>query len=65
MRLLDELVGSKILPYVGGNGQRLTTDDVDGILNQIAVVLAETFRAAVQMPVHFQVSLLTRHIDVY
>lgn len=33
-----------------------TRKDVEGIVDQVAAVLAETFRAALQSPVHFQVN---------
>ena len=52
VRLFDELIGCRIM----SNDQRVfTADDLQGILAQISDVLGETFQAAVDSPVHFQV----------
>jgi hypothetical protein len=56
VRRLDELVGCRILDILNDYGT-FTSDDRDSILEQISDTLAEVFRAAVQMPVHFQVSV--------
>lgn len=61
VRLLDELVGSPIYSQHGSNvsgrdaRRVLSRDDVDGIVDQVAAILAETFNAALTLPVHFQV----------
>lgn len=62
VRLLDELVGCRILSSSdarGNNGNedmKLTVHDIAAIQDQIADVLSETFKAALETPVHFQVS---------
>lgn len=56
VRLLDELVGCHILSGVGN--KKLLPEDVVEIVRQMTFILAETFKAALQNPVHFQVSLL-------
>lgn len=56
VRLLEELIGCRILSYRDDSKlEVLTADDVQNILGQLADVLAETFKAALQNPVHFQV----------
>lgn len=52
VRLLSELAGS---PFFGSRTGTLTAEDIVKICEQGADVLAETFRAAVASPVHFQV----------
>jgi tubulin--tyrosine ligase len=59
VRLLQELVGCRILSDQKSD-RRLTSQDVDKIIKQMSLVLSETFRAASQLPVHFQVSRLYR-----
>lgn len=54
VRLLDELVGCHILSG-GDKDLELTAADVGCIIDQMAEILAETFRAALQNPIHFQV----------
>lgn len=54
VRLLDELVGCHILS--DHTGSRLSTQDVSGIMEQMSKVLAATFQAALDVPIHFQVS---------
>lgn len=54
VRLLSELVGSSILS--SGENCLLTASDVADIVQQMANILGETFRAALANPVHFQVS---------
>ena len=61
VRLLDELEDSQILS--GGNdGRKLTCPDIDKLIEQMSEVLAETFKAAVQNPVHFQVCKILKLI---
>ncbi len=61
VRLLDELVGCHILsrgaPDLPGSDpdSTLTSDHLANIQDQIADALAETFTAALQSPIHFQV----------
>jgi hypothetical protein len=57
VRLLDELVGSPILQYPTDNVVDLTftAEDVKAIVDQIADILADIFKAAIQSPIHFQV----------
>jgi len=52
VRLLDELAGCHILS--GQSNAILRSADIDSIIIQIRDVLADTFRAALQIPVHFQ-----------
>jgi tubulin--tyrosine ligase len=55
VRLLDELIGCHILS--GGeesSDNMLNTVDVAEIKQQIADALSETFRAALDQPIHFQ-----------
>ncbi|TFY81546.1 hypothetical protein EWM64_g2472 [Hericium alpestre] len=57
VRLLDELVGCHILSdsqAKAGLRPLFTSEDVATIQDQIAEVLAETFKAAVETAVHFQ-----------
>lgn len=56
VRLLQELIGCRILSGDQKSDRRLTSEDVDDIIKQMSLVLSETFKAASQMPVHFQVS---------
>lgn len=53
VRLLDELVGCRILS--GNSNAKLTSADVSFIVGQMVDILAETFKAALDTPVHFQV----------
>lgn len=61
VRLLDELIGCHILshgasaPDVSDPDSTLTSDHLANIQDQIADTLAETFAAALQSPIHFQV----------
>ena len=54
VRLLDELVG---LPILSGSGEHtiLKAEHLEVIQTQIAEALSETFKAALAMPIHFQV----------
>ncbi|KAJ3719732.1 tubulin-tyrosine ligase [Lentinula raphanica] len=54
VRLLNELVGCHILSDGFEDHPILTLDDVDDILGQISSVLSETFKAALENPIHFQ-----------
>lgn len=57
VRLLDELVGCHILQ--GRSAEPIgvfTENDRRNILQQMSEVLAQTFRAALETPVHFQVN---------
>jgi len=56
VRLLDELSGCHILS--GDNmehGVLFTPEDIEDLKMQMGAVLAETFKAAVEMPIYFQV----------
>jgi len=55
VRLLDELVGCQILSP--GWGRKFTEEDVKDLINQTGELLSETFKAALENPVHFQVSV--------
>ena len=61
VRLLDDLVGCHILSRGGGDpdsslpNSTLTSAHLANIQDQIADTLAETFAAALQSPIHFQV----------
>lgn len=59
VRLLSELIGCTLLSDET-HKTTLTAENVNDVLSQIADVLAETFRAAVQFPVHFQVRLYSK-----
>lgn len=54
VRLLDELIGLRSLP-LAGEGTEFTLKDVADIKRQMADILAETFKAALDSPIHFQV----------
>jgi len=57
VRLFDELVGCHIFPHgedVPTSDSTLTSGHLANIQDQIADVLAETFTAALQSPIHFQ-----------
>ncbi|KAG8951617.1 hypothetical protein FRC04_005904 [Tulasnella sp. 424] len=55
VRLLSELVGCTIYSNdPTWNGQKLTQINIDDVMNQVSVVLGETFTAALASPVHFQ-----------
>jgi len=53
VRLLDELIGCRFLP-VTDEHDTLKQQDVDEIIDQMSDILAETFKAALENPVHFQ-----------
>ena len=54
VRLLSELVGCQILSP--GWDRKLTGEDVNDLIAQIGQILSETFKAALDSPIHFQVS---------
>ncbi|KAH8120298.1 tubulin-tyrosine ligase [Phellopilus nigrolimitatus] len=54
VRLLSELIGCSILSESASGQDKLREDDVNSMLSQMSDILAETFKAALQMPVHFQ-----------
>ncbi|KAF7969221.1 hypothetical protein HWV62_27929 [Athelia sp. TMB] len=58
VRLLDELIGCHVLSGATGQHVVLTSEDVTDLKDQMASILAETFKAALDNPVHFQVSIL-------
>lgn len=53
VRLLDELVGCQNLSP--GLNRKLTEEDVKDLINKTGEILSETFKAALENPVHFQV----------
>ncbi|KAH8987149.1 TTL-domain-containing protein [Lactarius deliciosus] len=57
VRLLDELVGCHVMSGDAGDGPRsnlLTQSHIENIQDQMAHTLSETFKAAIQSPIHFQ-----------
>jgi len=55
VRLLSELVGSRVISIEGKGGeQHFSEEDVKDITDQVAELLADTFRAAINSPIHFQ-----------
>lgn len=54
VRLLDELVGCHIISADGDS--LFSAENVSELKQQIADILADTFKAAVSNPIHFQVS---------
>lgn len=54
IQLLNELVGCQVLSP--GWDREFTEEDVNGLIAQICEILAETFKSALESPVHFQVS---------
>lgn len=58
MRLFDELVGCQILSQPTAEGPiAFTAVHIAGIQDQMANILAETFQAVLETPIHFQVCL--------
>lgn len=57
VRLLDELVGSSVLSSGAQHGERptLSAANIADLKDQMAEVLSQTFKAALEIPVHFQV----------
>lgn len=61
VRLLAEMIGTPILSKEGGgNGRTLSAEDVEVITGLVYETLADTFRAALESSVHFQVGPLYR-----
>lgn len=58
VRLFDELVGCHTNKERAGFSDTFTEDDRQNIVGQMTQILAETFRAALQTPVYFQVQEL-------
>jgi tubulin--tyrosine ligase len=57
VRLLSELAGCHILSGSGDDEQQmLAAEDIESIIGQMSTILAETFKAALEMPIHFQVA---------
>ena len=54
VRLLDELIGCQILSDDPIGGTSFTADDVSAIKDRVGAVACETFKAALQFPIHFQ-----------
>ncbi|KAJ7900018.1 tubulin-tyrosine ligase [Mycena olivaceomarginata] len=52
VRLFSELISCQILS--GPERSQFSTEDMKAILDQMVVVLAETFKAALENPIHFQ-----------
>jgi tubulin--tyrosine ligase len=61
VRLLEELIGCHILSQEGE--PLLTTANFEDIVQNVGKVLAETFKAALGNPVHFQVGPFKVHGD--
>ena len=57
IRLLEELINCRVITG-RSEGIKLTAEDVTDIVSQIVDVLAETFKAGLETPIHFQVSCL-------
>lgn len=53
VRLLSELVGCQVLSP--GWNRKLTEVDVNDLIGQMGDILSETFKAALENPIHFQV----------
>lgn len=56
VRLLDELENCRILS--GEEGMKFTSSDIKALQSDVAEVLGDVFKAALQNPVHFQVIIL-------
>jgi tubulin---tyrosine ligase len=64
VRLLDELVNCDILSFKKSEDNlKLSAEDITSIVDQIAEVLAETFKAASENTVHFQVGRCSQSIS--
>lgn len=55
VRLLEELIDCRILSGGLEDEAKLTTGDVNDFVCQIVDILAETFKAGLETPIHFQV----------
>jgi hypothetical protein len=58
VRLLEELINCRILSGGLEDDAKLTAEDVTEIIRQIVDILAETFKAGLETPIHFQVGCL-------
>lgn len=58
VRLLKELVGCDILSGSQSNNSAFSLEDLRDIEDQVADVLAETFKAALASAVHFQARIV-------
>ena len=60
VRLLGELIGCHVISGdVGGESRSiLTQSHLESIQDQMADTLSETFKAAIQLPIHFQVTFV-------
>jgi hypothetical protein len=59
VRLLDELVGCHVISGdVDESRSILTQSHLESIQDQMADTLSETFKAAIQSPIHFQVTFV-------
>jgi hypothetical protein len=54
---LDDLKGCRILSTEDDTLASLTDEIIQEMLNQMSDILSETFKAALENPVHFQVRL--------
>ncbi|KAK7064488.1 tubulin-tyrosine ligase [Favolaschia claudopus] len=54
VRLLSELMSCRIMSGSGDAESQFSSEDLQSILDQIRDVLAETFKAALDNPIHFQ-----------
>lgn len=63
VRLLEELIGCHILSpgSTEQENRTLASEDVSDIIDQIVLVLAETFKAALENPINFQVRI---HLNI-
>lgn len=59
VRLLDELENFHIIS--GGENVKFTSSDIKALQTDVAEVLGDVFKAALQNPVHFQVLVLEYH----
>jgi len=63
--LLEELIDCSILSGGLADDMKLTAKDVTDIVYQIVDTLAETFKAGLETPIHFQVGCLFHsHVSV-
>ena len=56
VRSFSELVGCHVLSEAGPTV--ISAEDIQNITDQVCEVLAGTFKAALESPIHFQVELL-------
>ncbi|KAJ7785987.1 tubulin-tyrosine ligase [Mycena metata] len=54
VRLFEELISCQILSGPSNARAQFSAEDMKSIIDQIIVVLAETFKAALENPIHFQ-----------